>query len=228
MTKKQKYQMGKSCTIYEGAILFPNVKLGNNVTIFPGAVIGRPPLSSGATTRQVKISELLPVEIGDNCIIGSNAVIYMGVKIGHHSMICDTACIREGCEIGNYTVIAMGVTVNYNTKIGSHVKIMDNAHITGNAIIEDDVFISTLVSTTNDNKMGRKQPTGQDWIERGPTIRRFAAIGQGACVLPGIEVGENAIVGAGAVVTRDVPPRVLVMGVPARIIRELTPEELKC
>jgi UDP-2-acetamido-3-amino-2,3-dideoxy-glucuronate N-acetyltransferase len=82
MKKKNKYQMGKNCTIYDGAIIFPNVRLGNNVTVFPGAVIGRPPLSSGATTRQLDVSELLPVEIGDNCIIGSNAVIYMGVKIG--------------------------------------------------------------------------------------------------------------------------------------------------
>jgi acetyltransferase-like isoleucine patch superfamily enzyme len=227
MKKKNKYQMGKNCTIYDGAIIFPNVRLGNNVTVFPGAVIGRPPLSSGATTRQLDVSELLPVEIGDNCIIGSNAVIYMGVKIGHHSMVCDTACIREGCEIGNYSLIAMGVTINYNTKIGDRVKIMDNAHITGNAIIEDDVFISTLVSTTNDNLMGRKPTQGKDWTERGPTIRRFATVGQGACILPGIEVGEDAIVGAGAVVTKNVPPRVVVMGVPARVVRELKPEELR-
>lgn len=227
MREQQKFQRGENCTIYEGAIVFPNVKLGSNVTIFPGAVVGRPPLSSGATTRQLEVSELLPVEIGDGCVIGSHAVIYMGVKIGHHSMICDTACIREGCEIGNYTLIAMGVTVNYNTKIGDRVKIMDNAHITGNAIIEDDVFISTLVSTTNDNAMGRKPTRGRDWTAKGPTIRRFAVIGQGACVLPGIEIGENAIVGAGAVVTRDVSPRVLVIGVPARVVRELNPEELK-
>lgn len=225
--KNHKYQIGEDCTVYEGAIVFPNVRLGNNVVVFPGAVIGRPPLSSGATTRQLEIPELLPVEIGDNCVIGSNAVIYMGVKIGHHSMICDTACIREGCEIGDYSLIAMGVTVNYDTKIGNKVKIMDNTHITGNMVIEDDVFIGMLVTTANDNSMGRKPASGRDWTERGPIVRRFATIGQGACILPEVEIGENAIVGANAVVTKSVPPKMLVMGVPAKAIRELGKEELK-
>lgn len=203
------------------------MRLGNNVTVFPGAVIGRPPLSSGATTRQVQIDELLPVEIGDNCVIGCGAVIYMNVKIGHHSMICDTAGVREECEIGDHTVIAMGVTINYRTRIGSRVKIMDNTHITGNMLIEDDVFISTHVSTTNDNAMGRKPPQGKDWSGKGPIVRQFATIGQSACLLPGVVVGRNAIVGAGAVVTRDVPPETLVIGVPARAVRRLTPEELR-
>lgn len=221
------YTKGENCHIYEGAYLFPNVRLGNNVTVFPGAVIGRPPVSSGATSRVVDAGELLPVTIGDNCVIGCHAVIYMNVRIGHHSMICDTACVREECEIGDHTIIAMGVTVNYRTKIGSRVKIMDNSHITGNVLIEDDVFISTQVTTTNDNAMGRKPPQGKDWTGAGPIIRRFATLGQGVCVLPGVEIGRNAMVGAGAVVTRAVPPETLVMGVPARAVRRLSPEELR-
>lgn len=221
------FRKGKNCTIYEGATMFPNVRLANNVTIFPGAVIGRPPLSSGATTRQVDVKELLPVEIGDNCIIGANAVIYMGVKIGHHSMICDTACIREGCQIGHHSLVAMGVTVNYNTRIGNRVRIMDNTHITGNMVIEDEVFIGMLVTTANSNSMGRKRVEVKDWTEAGPLVRRFATIGQGACIMPGIEIGENAIVGANSVVSRDVPSCTLVMGIPAAVKRELREDELK-
>ncbi|MEW6251516.1 MAG: DapH/DapD/GlmU-related protein [Planctomycetota bacterium] len=221
------YAKGDNCQIYPGAYIFPNVRLGNNVTVFPGAVIGRPPVSSGATSRIVSTAELLPVVIGDDCVIGAHAVIYMNVKIGARSMICDTACVREECEIGESTIVAMGVTINYRTKIGNRVKIMDNSHITGNVVIEDDVFVSTHVTLTNDNAMGRQPPAGHDWTAAGPTIRRFATIGQNASILPGVEVGRNAIVAAGAVVTRTVPPEVLVMGVPARMVRALRREELR-
>jgi len=197
------------------------------VTIFPGAVIGRPPLSTGATTRQVQVADLLPVEISDHCVIGANAVIYMGVKIGHHSMIGDTARIRENVEIGDYSLVAMGVTVSFNVKIGDRVKIMDNATIAGNTLIEDGAFVGPQVGIANDSKMGRTPPDIHDWTERGATIRRFAAIGQCACILPGIEIGENAIVGTNAVVTKDVRAGILVTGMPARFVRTLAEDELR-
>jgi acetyltransferase-like isoleucine patch superfamily enzyme len=167
----------------------------------------------------------MPTRIGPGTVIGANAVIYAGTTLGADCLVGDTACIREGCTIGDQTLIAMGVTVNYDTVIGSRVKVMDNTHITGNSVIEDDVFISILVSTTNDNAMGRSDAPGQTWTSRGPTIRRFATVGQGACLLPGVEIGRDAIVGAGAVVTRDVPPGSVVMGVPARVVRTLAASE---
>lgn len=138
-------------------------------------------------------------------------------------MVCDTACIRERCRIGSFCVIAQGVTINYNTTIGSHVRIMDNTHLTGNMVIEDRAFVGPLVSTANDNLMGRQQ--GQHEL-RGPIIRKSATVGQGACILPGVEVGENAIVGSSALVTKDVAPRTVVMGVPARFVRVVKPEEM--
>lgn len=213
---------GENCKIYEGAVLFPNVTLGNNITVFPGAVIGRPPLLTGATSHRVEGTELLPVRIGDNCVIGANAVIYMDVEIGNNTMICDTACIREGVRIGSSCVIAMGVTINFNTLIGNRVKVMDNTHLTGNMVIEDDVFISLLVATANSNSMGREETSeGGDLVEKGPVVRRFATIGEGACLLPNVEIGENAIVAAGSVVTKNVKPHSLVAGFPARFLRTL-------
>lgn len=217
-----KYQHGEGCKIYKGAILFPNVILGNNVTVFPGAVIGRPPVSSGATTLNVTWHKLPPVRIGDNCIIGANAVIYADVEIGNNSMICDTACIRERARIGSYTLISMGVTFNYNVKVGNYVKILNNSHLAGNTVVEDGVFIGTLVTSANDNTMDRYR---RDSF-KAPIVRKFATIGGGACLLEGVEIGENAIVGSNAVVTKDVAPRTVVMGIPACFVRELKPEEI--
>jgi acetyltransferase-like isoleucine patch superfamily enzyme len=211
--------------IHPSAVIYPNVTIGTGVTVFPGAVIGRPPLSSGATRRQARSADLLPVRIGNGCVIGANAVIYHNVTIGQDSMICDMAGVREGVTVGDLCVIAMGVTVNYDTVIGNRVKVMDNTHLTGNMTIEDDVFVAMLVTSANDNQMDRKE---RDVASMGgPVIRSYATIGQGACLLPGVEVGENAIVGSNSVVTRDVPPRTLVMGSPARPVRELRDDELK-
>lgn len=220
-----KIKHGRNVRIYLPVVLFPNVELGNDVTIFPGAVIGRPSLSSGATTRQVA-GEPKPVRIGDGCIIMSNAVIYHDVEIGPKTMVCDTACIREGVRIGERCVIAMGVTINYNTRIGNRVKVMDNSHLTGNMVIEDDVFIAMLVTTANDNTMGRKKTQGTDWLEKGPTIKRFARIGHGTCIHPNVTIGEDSLVGANSVVSKDVPPRTFVAGSPAHIIRALSKSEL--
>ena len=219
------YRQGKNCKVYDGAIIFDQVVLGDGVTVFPGAVVGRPPVSSGATVRQKQSVDLLPVTIGDNSIIGCNAVIYHDVIVGSRTMICDTACFRDGVRIGDRSVIAMGVTVNYDTVIGDRVKVMDNSHITGNAILEDDVFVGPLVATANDNTMGRVL-RGVEGMT-GPRIRRFATVGQGALLNPSVEIGENAIIAAGAVVTRDVPPRTLAVGVPARVVRQLEESELR-
>jgi acetyltransferase-like isoleucine patch superfamily enzyme len=98
------------------------------------------------------------------------------------------------------------------------------AYVTAYSTLEDDVFIAPCVITTNDNFMGRTER--RHALRKGPTIRRGARIGGGAVICPGVEIGEEAFVGAGAVVVRDVPPGVVVVGNPARIVREVPPEEL--
>jgi len=213
-----------------GAWIAEDTIIGKNVTILPGAVLGRPPISTGAQIRK-QAEHLLPsLVVGDNCVIGSNSVIYRGANIGNDCLIGDTACIREHVSIGYSCIIAMGVTINYNTSIGNRVKVMDNTHLTGNMIIEDDVFIAMLVTTANDNSMGREAAL-QVPIElrkrQGPIIRRNATIGQGTCILPGIAIGENSIIGANSVVTKSIPALVLAIGSPAKIIRDLRRDEIK-
>jgi acetyltransferase-like isoleucine patch superfamily enzyme len=110
-------------------------------------------------------------------------------------------------------MIGRGTGVESDVRIGSGVRIQSNCFIAAATVIEDDVFVGPGVVTTNDDTAGRR-PRGEPL--RGPSLRRGCRIGGGAVLRPGVEIGEESFVAAGAVVTADVPPRTLVMGVPAR------------
>jgi len=116
------------------------------------------------------------------------------------------------------------VTVENDTTIGSRTRIQSGAYITAYVTIEEDVFIAPMVVTTNDNYMGRTEKRLAEM--RGCTIRRGARVGGGAHILPGVVIGEDAFVATGSVVTRNVAPHGLVMGVPARQVRQVPDEEL--
>lgn len=209
--------LGDNVVIHPHVVIEPGVIIGNDVEIFPGTYIGKTPKGVGVTARQITFEP--KVAIGDYCAIGPNAVIFYNVEIGKKTLIGDGASLREGVEVGEYCLISRYVTINYNTKIGSHTRIMDLTHITGNCEIGSNVFISVLVSTTNDNVVVTREYEEEQI--KGPRIQNGATIGAGACLLPGVVVGEGALVGANAVVTRDVKPHDLVMGIPARVARSL-------
>jgi UDP-3-O-[3-hydroxymyristoyl] glucosamine N-acyltransferase len=208
--------LGRGCIIHPFAVINTGVVLGDKVEVLPGAVLGREPNGAGAAARQPVFER--SVRIGEECSIGPHAVIYYDVVIGRNCLIGDGASVREDCVIGDRCLIGRYVTVNYETKIGSRTKIMDLTHITGRMEIGDDVFISVLVSTTNDNAIGA-HGYREDEI-RGPRIADGAMIGCGAKLLPGVEIGRGAIVGAGTVVTKSVPEGKVMMGVPGRIVRD--------
>jgi acetyltransferase-like isoleucine patch superfamily enzyme len=146
------------------------------------------------------------------------------VQLGTGCIIGDLASVRERCVLGDGVVIGRGTCVENDTTIGDATKIQSNAYITAYMTIEDHVFIAPAVQTTNDNFMGRTEK--RHALEKGATIRRGARIGGGALLLPAVEIGEDAFVAAGAVVTRDVPARKLVMGAPARVVRDVNEDEL--
>ena len=126
--------------------------------------------------------------------------------------------------LGDDVVIGRGSLVENDTTIGAMTKIQADAYITAYSTLEEHVFIAPCVVTTNDNFMGRTER--RPGLVKGPTIRRGARIGGGAILLPGVEVGEEAFVGAGAVVTKDVDPRVVVVGNPARVLKPVPEDEL--
>ena len=208
--------------VAETAIVYPGTVLGEGCKVLDYAVVGKQPTLSPRSTA--KREELPPLELGAGTVVSTGAVVFAGTTIGERVIVGDQACVRERCTIGDDVVIGRGSLVENDTSVGALTKIQAHAYITAYSLLEDNVFIAPCVITTNDNFMGRTEK--RHGLVKGPTIRRGARIGGGCVLLPGIEIGEEAFVGAGAVVIRDVPPRALVVGNPARQIREVPNEEL--
>ena len=208
--------------IHPTAIVYPGTVLGDGVKVLEHAVVGKQPSLSPRSTA--KREELPPAEIGDGTIVSTGAVVFAGTKVGARVILGDQSCVRERVVIGDDVVIGRGSLVENDTTIGALTKIQAEAYITAYSTLEEHVFIAPCVVTTNDNFMGRTERRHQ--LIKGPTIRRGARVGGGAILLPGIEIGEDAFVGAGAVVTKDVEARMLVVGSPARVMRPVAEDEL--
>ena len=208
--------------IADTAIVYPGTVVADDVQILDYAVVGKQPALSPRSTAERE--ELPPLEIGPGTIVSTGAVVFAGTRLGARVIVGDQSCVRERCEIGDDAVIGRGTLVENDTTIGALTKIQANAYITAYSTLEDEVFIAPCVITTNDNFMGRTER--RHALRRGPTIRRGARVGGGAVLLPGIEIGEEAFVGAGAVVLGDVPARAVMVGNPARQIRDVPDDEL--
>ncbi len=208
--------------IHPTATVYPGTVLGEDVRIMENAVVGKQPILSSRSTAMRK--PLVPTRIGAGTVVSTGAIVFAGSTIGAQVILGDQSCVRERVTVGADVVIGRGSLVESNTTIGARTKIQANAYITTGSTLEEEVFISPCVVTTDDNFMGRTKR--RHALKRGPTIRRGARVGGGAVLCPGVEVGEEAFVGAGAVVTRDVPPRTVVVGNPARVLREVPEDEL--
>jgi UDP-2-acetamido-3-amino-2,3-dideoxy-glucuronate N-acetyltransferase len=210
------YTLGENVVVYPGTVIADGCTIGDNV------VLGKQPSLSPRSTA--KREELAPLEIGPGTIVSTGAIVFAGTRLGARVIVGDGARVRERCVIGDDVVIGSGSLIENDTTVGALTKIQAEAYITAYSTLEDNVFIAPCVVTTNDNFMGRTEKRHE--LIKGPTIRRGARVGGGAILCPGVDIGEEAFVGAGAVVTKDVPPRVVVVGNPARITRDVPAEEL--
>ena len=205
-----------TATVYEGTVL------GDGVKVLEGAVVGKQPtLSPRSTARR---EPLEPTRIGDGTVVSTGAIVFAGSTIGARVILGDQSCVRERVEVGDDVVLGRGSLIENDTSVGARTKIQADAYVTAYSTLEHDVFIAPRVVTTNDNWMGRTEKRFGNI--KGPTIRRGARVGGGAILCPGVEIGEEAFVGAGAVVTKNVPPRMLVVGNPARPVRAVPEDEL--
>ena len=160
-------------------------------------------------------SSIGPVRIASDVILGQGVKYYGFINL-------------YGCEIGDETRIGTFVEIQKGARIGARCKISSHTFICEGVTIESEVFIGHGVTFINDrypratNQDGKLQ-TEQDWSCQVTCVKRGASIGSGATILGGVTIGENAIIGAGSVVTKDVPANSVVAGNPARVIRKSLP-----
>ncbi|MBD3383440.1 N-acetyltransferase [candidate division KSB1 bacterium] len=216
-------KIGVHCMIGHSVIIHAGTEIGDNVRIDDHTVVGKQPMRSKRSI--FKDEQKLPAaQIGDDCLIGAQVVIYSGSKIGQGVLVADGAAVRENVSIGEYTIIGRNATVENLTTIGKKCKLETNCYITAYSIVEDYCFIAPGVHTTNDNFLGRTEERFNHF--KGVIIRRGGRIGGHAVILPGKQVGADAVVAAGSVVTRDVPPKMIVMGAPAKVCKAVPEDQL--
>ncbi len=212
--------VGRGVTLEDGVRLHPHVVIAGDVVIgtgselFPGAVIGKPPGRSRALSRVPVPGR--PVRLGGACSVGAHAVIYEGVTIGTDSLVGDSASIREGCRTGARCIVGRFVSMHPDCELGDGCRIYDHTHVASGTRMGDECFVSVHVGMASDNAVGFL-PYSADRV-RGPAFGDRVTVGVGATILPGLRIGDDAIVAAGALVTRDVPARTMVRGAPARAV----------
>jgi UDP-2-acetamido-3-amino-2,3-dideoxy-glucuronate N-acetyltransferase len=220
--------------IADGAQVGEGVRFGTSVVVHSGTVIGdgcevqdhvvlgKPPrLAPHSSATGAGDLEPLVLEAGVSVCAG--AIVFAGARVRAGAIVGDQAFVRERTTIGADTVIGRASAVDNDVVIGARVRVQTNVYLTAGSVVEDDVFVGPGVVTTNDDTMAR-HPAGAPLV--GATLRRACRVGGGAVLVPGVEVGAEAFVAAGALVTRDVPPRAVVMGVPAAVRREVPDVDL--
>lgn len=213
-------RIGDGVAIGANVIVQAGTVIGDGCTIEDNVVLGKRPRLARTSSAHGEVGVL---RIGAGATVCSGAIVLAGATIGEGALIGDQAFVRERSSIGAGSVIGRGSAVDNDVAIGARVRVQTNVYMTAFSIVEDDVFVGPGVTTTNDDTMARH--TKQQPL-RGALLRRACRIGGAVVLTPGVEVGEEAFVAAGAIVTADVPARAVVMGVPARVVREVPEEDL--
>jgi acetyltransferase-like isoleucine patch superfamily enzyme len=215
------------------ATIADDVQIGVNVVIHglvevragaviqDNAVLGKVPKLAAHSTASRDLPD--PLVVGEGAAVCTAAIVFAGATLGAGAIVGDQAFVRERAVVGERSVVGRGSAVDNDVTIGDRVRIQTGVYLTAYSTVEDDVFVGPTVSTYNDDTMARHDDA---YEIRGCTLRRASRIGGGAKLRPGIEVGEEAFVAMGSVVTRDVPARRIVMGVPARVVGTVDDAEL--
>ena len=195
--------------------------IGPGCVIQDRVILGKPPKLAAHSTASRELPP--PLVLSPGAVVCAGAVVFAGAELGEGAIVGDQAYVRERAIVGPASVVGRGTAVDNDVIIAARVRIQTDVYVTAGTVIEEDVFVGPGVTTTNDSTMGRHAP---DQPHDGPLLRRACRVGGGVTLCPGVEIGEEAFVAAGAVVAADVPPRAVVMGVPARVVREVPDADL--
>jgi acetyltransferase-like isoleucine patch superfamily enzyme len=196
--------------------VYGNSKIGEGTFLGKSVVIGHPGKHEKALLVEGRLDEVRGATIGRNCVIRDGTIIYSQAKLGDNVQTGHNALIREDTVIGDGSMVGTNTIIEDNCRIGDRVSVQSAVYIPTNTIIEDDVFIGPRACFTNDKYMGR----GELQL-LGAHVEVGARIGANSTILPGVRIGRDSVVGAGAVVTRDVPACSIVAGVPARNVGDV-------
>ena len=216
-------KIGHGCVIGNHVNIHDDSIIGDNIRIDDNTIIGKLPMKA-ANSAVTKDQSLPPCELADNCIVGSGVIIYRGCEIGQKVLIADMATLRENVSIGEFTIVGRGVAIENYCKIGRYVKLETNVYVTAYSEIEDRAFLAPNVATSNDNYVGRTEERFKHF--KGVIVKKGARIGVNATILPGKIINEDALVAAGALVTKDVPAIKIVAGSPAKVLRNVPKDQL--
>ena len=190
--------------------------IGENCYIAPSVIIGHPAKDEKDLLLQGREDEVDGAVIGDGCILRAYGIIYSRARLGQRVQTGHHYLVREDSTVGDGTLIGTGVTIDERCTIGKGVSIQTGVYIPTGSIVEDQVFLGPRAVLTNDKYMGRTE----SWLEP-VTVKKGARLGANCVVLPGLIVGEDSVIGSGAVVTKNVPPHAVVAGNPGRIIGQV-------
>jgi acetyltransferase-like isoleucine patch superfamily enzyme len=216
-------RIGKNCIIGNHVVIHEDTIIGDHVRVDDHAVLGKTPMRSAAIAIP-QGENLYPLKIADRALIGTGATLYRGAEIGSDCLIADYGSVREESSVGERTIIGRGTVIENRVTVGSRCKVETGVFISAYSRIGDDCFIAPHVSATNDNCLGRTEERKKHF--KGITIENGGRIGANAILLPGLTVEADGVAAAGAVVTRNIPARKIVAGIPARPLRDVPSEQL--